>query len=83
MTNMIDKTNRIQEMDKLKTELIIQTVKCLLMFKSNQFDLRTEEGFHYAVNCTIDDLVEQKIKNGEIPVIEQDNSHANSSGVMQ
>lgn len=79
MTNMIDKTNRIQGMDKLKTELIIQTVQCLLMLKSNQFDLSTEEGIHYAVNCTIDDLVEQKIKNGEIPVIEQDNS----SGVMQ
>lgn len=83
MTNMIDKTNRIQEMDKLKTELIIQTVQCLLMLKTNQFDLSTEEGIHYAVNCTIDDLLERKINNGEIQAIAQSNLHANSSGVMQ
>lgn len=83
MTTVITNTAHTQEMDKLKTELMKETVHCLLMLKSNQFDLSTEEGIHYAVNCTIDDLVEKKIKNSEISVIEQGNSHANSSGVMQ
>ncbi|MCG2607846.1 hypothetical protein LZZ98_04745 [Acinetobacter sp. SM34] len=79
MTNMINKTVRIQEVDKLKTELIIQTVQHLLMLKSNQFDLSTEKNIEYAANCILDDLLQQKIQNGEIQVIEQDNS----SGVMQ
>jgi len=83
MTTVIANTAQIQEMNKLKTELVTETIQSLFMIKSTQFDFSTERGIQYAVNCTVDNLLQQKIKNGEIQVIEQGNSHADSNEVMQ
>lgn len=79
MTDMINYTVTADEINKLKTELIKETVQSLLMRKNQQFDLSTEEGIDYAVNCTLDYLLQQKIQNGEIQVIEQ----GKPNGVMQ
>lgn len=76
MTNHKENTNA---MDELKTELVKETLQILLTLKDHQFDLSTEERIHDAVNYTLNDLLQQKIQNGEIKVIEQ----SNSSGVMQ
>lgn len=83
MTNMINYTVKTNAMNKLKTELVKETIQSLFMIKSNQFDLSTERDIQYAVNCAVDNLLQQKIKNGEIQVIEQSNSHADSNEVMQ
>lgn len=83
MTTVITSTAQIDEMNKLKTRLVKETVQSLPMLKSNQFDLSTEEGIHYTVNCTVDNLLQQKIKNGEIQVIEQSSTLANSNGAIQ
>lgn len=66
MTNMINCKVNANAMDELKTELVKETVQSLLMLKDHQFDLSTEEGIHEAVNYTVDHLLQQKIKNGEI-----------------
>ncbi|MBF6955409.1 hypothetical protein M9Y34_16665 [Acinetobacter baumannii] len=66
MTNMIDHKVNTNAMNKLKTELVKETVQSLLMLKDHHFDLSTEEGIHEAVNYTVDHLLQQKIKNGEI-----------------
>lgn len=79
MTTVITNTAQIDEMGKLKAELIKETVQSLLMRKNQRFDLSTEKGIDYAVNCTLDDLLQQKIQNGEIQVIEQ----GKPNGVMQ
>lgn len=79
MTNMIDHKENTNAMDELKTELVKETLQRLLTLKDHQFDLSTEERIHDAVNYTLNDLLQQKIQNGEIKVIEQ----SNSSGVMQ
>lgn len=79
MTDMINYTVTADKINKLKTELIKETVQSLLMRKNQQFNLSTEEGIDYAVNCTLDDLLQQKIQNGDIQVIEQ----GNPNGVMQ
>ncbi|WP_180116121.1 hypothetical protein [Acinetobacter sp. YH12140] len=79
MTTVITNTAQIDEMGKLKAELIKETVQSLLMRKNQRFDLSTEKGIDYAVNCTFDDLLQQKIQNGEIQVIEQ----GKPNGVMQ
>lgn len=75
MTTVITNTAQIDEMNKLKTELVKETLQNLLMLRSNQFDLSTEENIKYAVNCTVDNLLQQKIKNNEIQVLEQGNSN--------
>ncbi|MFV5514774.1 hypothetical protein [Acinetobacter gerneri] len=78
MTNHKENTNA-NAMDELKTELVKETLQILLTRKDHQFDLSTEERIHDAVNYTLNALLQQKIQNGEIKVIEQ----SNSSGVMQ
>lgn len=79
MTNMTNHKENTNAMDELKTELVKETLQILLTLKDHQFDLSTEERIHDAVNYTLNDLLQQKIQNGEIKVIEQ----SNSSGVMQ
>lgn len=79
MTNMTNHKENTNAMDELKTELVKETLQTLLTLKDHQFDLSTEERIHDAVNYTLNDLLQQKIQNGEIKVIEQ----SNSSGVMQ
>lgn len=79
MTTVITNTAQIDEMGKLKAELIKEIIQSLLMHKNQQFDLSTEKGIDYAVNYTLDDLLQQKIQNGDIQVIEQ----GNPNGVMQ
>ncbi|CAM2983765.1 hypothetical protein [Acinetobacter celticus] len=75
MTNMISHTVNTDALLTLKTALVKETVQSLLMLKKHQFDLSTEKGIDYAVNCTVDSLLQQKIKNNEIQVLEQGNSN--------
>jgi hypothetical protein len=72
---MISYTVNTDALLTLKTALVKETVQSLLMLKKHQFDLSTEEGIDYAVNCTVDSLLQQKIKNNEIQVLEQGNSN--------
>jgi hypothetical protein len=71
---MINHTANNNATDKLKTALAKEAIQNLFVVKNHQFDLSTEEGIHYAVNYTVDHLLQQKIENGEIQVLATDNS---------
>lgn len=73
MTNMITHTANTNALLTLKTAIVKETVQSLLMLKNDQFNINTEDGIHYAVNCTVDNLLKQKIENGEIQVFEHNN----------
>lgn len=74
MTNMITHTANTDAVLMLKTTLVKETVRSLLVLKNHQFDLSTTEGIHYAVNCTVDSLLQQKIENAEIHILDIDNT---------
>ncbi|MFX8856840.1 hypothetical protein ABTM70_01245 [Acinetobacter baumannii] len=66
MIKQIAPTNLTPEADKLKNELVQETLQSLRMNKDNRFDLSTEEGIHQVVDYLVDFHVQQKIANGEI-----------------
>lgn len=69
MIKQIAKTNLSPEADKLKNELVQETLQSLRMNKDNRFDLSTEEGIHQVVDYLVNFHVQQKIVNGEIQII--------------
>jgi hypothetical protein len=69
MIKQITKTNLSPEADKLKNELVQETLQSLRMDKDNRFDLSTEEGIHQAVDYLVDVHLQQKIANGEVQII--------------
>lgn len=83
MTHMINHAVHTDAMNKLKAALVKETIQSLLMLKNNQFDLSTEENIHYAVNCAVDDLLNQKIKSGEIQILNHDLSCTETNGVIK
>lgn len=69
MIKQIAKTNLNPEADKLKNELIQETLQSLRMNKDNRFDLSTEEGIHQVVDYLVDFHLQQKIENGEVQIM--------------
>lgn len=69
MIKQLAKTNLNPEANKLKNELIQETLQNLRMNKDNRFDLSTEEGIYQAVDYLVDFHLQQKIANGEIQII--------------
>jgi len=69
MIKQFAKTNPNSEANKLKNELVQETLQSLRMNKGNRFDLSTEEGIHQAVDYLVDLHLQQKIANGEIQII--------------
>lgn len=62
-------TDLSPEANKLKNELVQETIQSLLINKDSRFDLRTEEGINQAVDCMVKFHLQQKIANGEIQMI--------------
>lgn len=81
MIKQLAKTNLCPEANKLKNELVQETLQSLRMDKDNRFDLSTEEGIHQAVDYLVDFHLQQKIENGEIQIITSPQSTSNRNEV--
>jgi hypothetical protein len=73
-------TNHTSETDKLKNELVQETLQSLSMNKDNRFNLSTEEGIHQVVDYLVDFHVQQKIANGEILIFKSRQTTSVSNG---
>lgn len=81
MIKQFAKTNPNPEANKLKNELVQETLQSLRMNKDNQFDLSTEEGIHQAVDYLVDFRLQQKIANGELQIITSPQTTSNRNEV--
>ena len=81
MIKQLAKTNLTPEANKLKNELVQETLQSLRMNKDNRFDLSAEEGIHQAVDYLVDFHLQQKIKNGEIQIITSPQNTSNRNEV--
>lgn len=68
MIKGIETKNLSLEANKLKNELVQETLKSLFMNKDNRFDLSTDEGIHQAVSYFVNFHLQQKIEHGEIQI---------------
>lgn len=81
MIKQLAKTNLCPEANKLKNELVQETLQSLRMDKDNRFDLTAEEGIHQAVDYLVDFHLQQKIVNGEIQIITSPQNTSNRNEV--
>lgn len=69
MIKQIALTHHTAEAEKLKNELVQETLQSLLMDKDNRFDLHSKKGIHQAVDYMVDFHLQQKIANGKVQII--------------
>lgn len=69
MIKQIALPHHTAEAEKLKNELVQETLQSLLMDKDNRFNLHSKKGIHQAVDYMVDFHLQQKIANGKVQII--------------